>query len=51
MLRVALPHLIAQVPTIAAVILGIVLEGRAVARIHRTLDLIDDRLDRINRAG
>ncbi|MGA3201178.1 MAG: hypothetical protein ABSF12_01655 [Bryobacteraceae bacterium] len=46
-----LPYLIAQLPTIAMVILGIVLEGRAVAKIRATLDSIDGRLDRISSAG
>jgi hypothetical protein len=46
-----LPYLIAQLPTIAMVILGIVLEGRAVAKIRATLDSIDGRLDRMTSAG
>jgi hypothetical protein len=35
----ALPYLIAQIPTIAVVILGLILEGIAFARVHGTLDL------------
>ncbi|MGA3188031.1 MAG: hypothetical protein ABSF22_13050 [Bryobacteraceae bacterium] len=44
-----LPSLIAQIPTIAVVILGIVLEGRAVAGIKAILDSIDTQLDRMTR--
>jgi hypothetical protein len=36
--RAVLPFLIAQIPSIAIVILGIVLEGRAVAKIYAALD-------------
>jgi hypothetical protein len=45
------PYLIAQAPTIAMVIAGIVVEGRAVAKIHATLDSTDRRLDRMSSAG
>jgi hypothetical protein len=46
-----LPYLIAQIPSIAMVILGIVFEGRAYAKIHATLDSIDRRFDKMNGAG
>ena len=47
-LHYILPYVIAQIPSVVVVILGIVLEGRAYAKIHATLDLIDRRLDRIS---
>jgi hypothetical protein len=46
-----LPYLIAQVPSIAMVILGIVLEGRAYAKIHAAFDLMDQQFDKANSAG